>query len=112
MATRSDPRSLIASMHRHAWPVIGLAAVVFSSWLLYHEVRDLSLHDVVHSLDAISLPRWLLAAAATLAAYGALAWYDRIALLHLRKRLSWPFIALCSFTAYAVAHKSKWGVTR
>ena len=104
MASRSDPRSLVANIRHHAWPAIGIAAVAFSSWLLYHEVRGLSLDDVVDSLNAISWPRWLLAAAATFCAYGALAWYDRIALLHLGKRLSWPFISLCSFTAYAIAH--------
>ena len=42
---------------------------------------------------------------ATLVAYVALAWYDRIALLHLGvKHISWRFIALCSFTTYALAH--------
>jgi uncharacterized membrane protein YbhN (UPF0104 family) len=43
--------------------------------------------------------------AATLVAYAALAWYDRIALIHLGvKHISWAFIALCSFTTYALAH--------
>ena len=26
----------------YVWPVIGLAAVVFSGWLLYHELKGLS----------------------------------------------------------------------
>jgi len=38
-------------------------------------------------------------------AYAALAWYDRIALLHLGVRhISWTFISLCSFTTYALSH--------
>jgi glycosyltransferase 2 family protein len=47
---------------------------------------------------------WLLAAGATLGAYSALAWYDRIALAHLGKKIPWRFITLCSFTTYALAH--------
>src|SRR5690606_26834636 len=47
---------------------------------------------------------WLLAIGATCGAYLALAWYDRIALAHLGKKISWWFITLCSFTTYALAH--------
>src|SRR5262249_7774219 len=47
----------------------------------------------------------VLAILSTLVAYAALAWYDRIALLHLGiKNISWVFISLCSFTTYALAH--------
>ena len=88
----------------YLWPVIGLAAVVFSIWLLYRELRGISLHDVLDSLAAISFHNWLLAGLSTLLAYAALAGYDRIALLHLRRKVRWLFITLCSFTTYALAH--------
>ncbi|HMR33853.1 MAG TPA: YbhN family protein [Geminicoccaceae bacterium] len=91
-------------LRKYGWPVIGAGAVALSLWLLYHELRSLSLDDVVDSLAAISAHRWLLAAVSTVVAYAALAGYDRMALLHLRKKVSWPFVALCSFTAYALAH--------
>jgi len=87
-----------------AWTLIGIAAVLFSSYLLYHEIRDISLAELAHSLNAISVHNWLLAGLATAGAYYALAWYDRIAILHLGKKISWPFITLCSFTTYALAH--------
>jgi len=87
-----------------AWPAIGLGAVAFSSWLLFKELRGLSLADVAASLAAIPLGHWALAALSTLVAYGALAWYDRIGLAHLGRRLSWPFISLTSFTTYALSH--------
>ncbi|HYI89827.1 MAG TPA: UPF0104 family protein, partial [Beijerinckiaceae bacterium] len=81
------------------WPVIGLLAVVVSAWLLYHELRDLSLEALWSSLTAIPAHQYLLAALSTLVAYAALAWYDRIALLHLGIRhISWWFVSLCSFT--------------
>ena len=86
------------------WPVIGIAAVALSSWLLFRELKGLSLADVGAALTAISPGRWLLAVAATGLAYFALAWYDQIALDHLGHRLSWRFIGLVSFTTYALAH--------
>lgn len=88
----------------YVWPVVGLAAVGISAWLLYKELRSISLDDVIDSLSAISAHRWILAALASLVAYAALAGYDRIALLHLRRKISWLFIALCSFTTYALSH--------
>ncbi|MFM8700955.1 MAG: YbhN family protein [Hyphomicrobiales bacterium] len=86
------------------WPLIGSAAVILSGWLLFKEVRSLSAIDVLNSLSAIPLHRWALAVGSTLVAYGALAWYDRIALLHLGKPLGWGFISLVSFTTYALSH--------
>ena len=86
------------------WTLIGLAAVVFSCYLLYKEIRTISLDELQDSHHAISLHNWLLAAGATLGAYFALAWYDRIAIAHLGKKIPWRFITLCSFTTYALAH--------
>ncbi len=88
----------------YIWPIVGLAAVGISAWLLYKELRSISLDDVIDSLKAISMHRWVLAALASLIAYAALAGYDRIALLHLRRKISWVFIACCSFTTYALSH--------
>lgn len=86
------------------WSLVGVGAVIFSCFLLYHEIRDISLDDLADSLWAISHSQWLLAALATTGAYAALACYDRIALKHLGKRISFWFITLCSFTTYALAH--------
>ena len=86
------------------WPLIGVAAVLLSGWLLFNELKSLSAVDVLNSLAAIPLHRWALAVGATLVAYGALAWYARIALLHLGKPLGWGFISLVSFTTYALSH--------
>lgn len=88
----------------YIWPVVGLVAVAFSAYLLYHQLRDISYDDVVDSLQAIPLDGWLLAALATVGAYVALAGYDRLALSHLRKKISWRFISVASFTAYAIGH--------
>ncbi|MCQ4265184.1 hypothetical protein CXK91_21395 [Stutzerimonas stutzeri] len=87
-----------------AWTLFGVSAVLLSGYLLYHEVRNISLAELTGSLQAIGARHWLLAALSTLGAYVALAWYDRIAMAHLGKKISWWFIALCSFTTYALAH--------
>lgn len=88
----------------YIWPVIGLIAVIFAGWLLYRELSGISLKDLSASFAAIPLRNWVGAIAATFVAYGALAWYDRIALMHLGKHLPWPVISLVSFTTYALSH--------
>ncbi len=88
----------------YLWPVIGISAVVLSLWLLFRELRGLSLAEVEAAFAAIPASRWVLAVVSTLVAYLALAWYDRIALFHLGFTLSWRFISAVSFTTYALSH--------
>lgn len=91
-------------VHDVAWPIIGLGAVAVSSWLLFKDLRGLSLASLESALVSISPARWLLAIGSTSLAYAALAWYDRIALLHLGRRIDWRYVAVASFTTYALAH--------
>lgn len=88
----------------YIWPVVGLCAVGFSLWLLYHELRGISVEDVGDGLMAISVRSWVLAALSSIVAYMALAGYDHIALSHLGKKISFAFITVCSFTTYALSH--------
>lgn len=90
----------------YLWPVVGLAAVGFSFWLLHKEFQGNSIADVWETLKAIPPHRYGLALLATAAAYWALAGYDRIALQHLgrAKDISWTYVTLCSFTTYALSH--------
>jgi glycosyltransferase 2 family protein len=110
------------------WPLLGLVAVIWSMDLLYVKLQAEVAGDptvrklladggfwsdirviaiaITAKLSAIPLNGYLLAIASTLVAYAALAWYDRIALIHLGKQrgISWPYIAACSFVTYALAH--------
>ncbi len=90
----------------YVWPVLGLAAVLVSFWLLYREFQGQALGpQLIAAFRAIPPTHYLLALASTIVAYVALAFYDRIALLHLGVRhISWRFIAACSFTTYALSH--------
>lgn len=89
---------------RYFWPVVGLAAVAFSLWLLIHELRGISLDDVWAGIVAIPARGWILAALSSVIAYASLAGYDHIALLHIGKKVSWLFVTFCSFTTYALSH--------
>ncbi|CAN7530138.1 lysylphosphatidylglycerol synthase domain-containing protein [Mesorhizobium amorphae] len=89
---------------RYLWPVIGIAAVVFSLLLLWHELRGVSIDDVWDGIVAIPMRGWLLAGLSSVIAYASLAGYDHIALLHIGKKVSWLFVTFCSFTTYALSH--------
>lgn len=110
------------------WPAVGLIAVVMSVRLLYSKLFSEASGDPAVSkildqgglwsdiqtiagviggkLAGIPLESYLLAGLSTLVAYWALAWYDRIALIHLGKErgISWAYIATCSFVTYALSH--------
>jgi len=88
------------------WPVLGMVAVLVAFWLLAREFRGEAVRrDVIEALRAIPPHRYALAALSTFVAYAALAWYDRIALLHLGvKHIGWFFVSVCSFTTYALSH--------
>ena len=110
------------------WPLLGLVAVVMSVRLLYMKLKSeaatdqatralLATSDLWSSikiiggvigakLAAIPPHAYALAFVSTLAAYAALAWYDRIALIHLRKQagISFMYVATCSFVTYALSH--------
>jgi uncharacterized membrane protein YbhN (UPF0104 family) len=91
-------------LKRYFWPVVGLAAVVFSLWLVYREVRELSFEDVYNSLVAIPPHRLALSVLGAVVAYSAIAGYDHVALVHIGRRVSLLFVSLCSFTTYALSH--------
>lgn len=106
---------------------VGLV-VGWSLWLLYSKLRGEVATDPVasellasggfwvsiqviaesigRSIGNVSATGYMLASLSAVTAYIALAWYDRIALIHLNKHrdISWPFIASCSFVTYALGH--------
>ncbi|WP_455475191.1 lysylphosphatidylglycerol synthase transmembrane domain-containing protein [Bartonella sp. B17] len=86
------------------WPFIGILAMLISIRILYTKLSAISFSDVLERLSNLSAQHWLLAILCSLIAYAALAGYDRIALQHLGHKISWVFIAICSFTTYALSH--------
>jgi len=89
---------------KYIWPLIGVIAMILALWILYNKLSGISPDDVLARLGDLSAQHWFLAIFFSCLAYAALAGYDRIALKHLGKKISWAFIALCSFTTYALSH--------
>jgi glycosyltransferase 2 family protein len=117
---------------RHAKKTLWLLGVglvvIWSLWLLYSKLLAevatdpvakalidsgslqtnfaVILDMIVRSVVAVSAQAYILAGLSALAAYAALAWYDRIALIYLNRHrgISWPYIATCSFVTYALGH--------
>lgn len=95
---------VMQGLKKYGWAFIGLIAMLISIYLLYNKLQNISLEDIIARLRALSFRHWALAAFFALVSYAALAGYDRIALRHLGKHISWLFITLCSFTTYALSH--------
>jgi glycosyltransferase 2 family protein len=127
-AETKAPRSAFKRLMDVVWPLLGLLAVVWSVRLLYVKLQaevaadpairklldegglwaDLKVIASVIGDKLVAIPpeAYGLAFLSTLFAYAALAWYDRIALIHLerQKGISWLYISVCSFVTYALAH--------
>ncbi|WP_455478299.1 lysylphosphatidylglycerol synthase transmembrane domain-containing protein [Bartonella sp. B10] len=86
------------------WPFVGILTMLISIRILYIKLSAISFSDVLGRLSDLSTHHWLLACLCSFIAYAALAGYDRIALQHLGHKISWIFIAICSFTTYALSH--------
>lgn len=112
----------------YLWPLIGLVAVIWSVDLLWDKLKTEAGTDAAilarleqgglwdnivivasrigQKIAVIPSDAFFHAGLATLVAYAALAWYDRIALIHLgrEKGISWLYISVCSFVTYALSH--------
>lgn len=86
------------------WPLIGVAAISVSFWLLAKELRGMSWDALWARITEISGGNWLLISICTLGCYLILAAYDSLALKHLGRKVSYGFVALCSLTTYALSH--------
>ncbi len=110
------------------WPAIGIAAVIWSVRLLYLKLKaeaatnpliraTLDQGDVFANIGTIArvigariaaIPPegFALAGLSAVVAYLALGWYDKLALIHLKKDrgIGFPYIATTAFVTYALAH--------
>jgi uncharacterized membrane protein YbhN (UPF0104 family) len=102
--SQGEPLQKPRAWVEYVWSAVGFIAVLIAFYMLYGLLAHTSPHDVSRAFTQIPPHRWVLAIGGTLLAYAALAWYDRIALLHLGKPLNWLFISLTSFTTYALSH--------
>lgn len=86
------------------WPLVGIGAISVSFWLLAQELRGMSWDALWARITEISAHNWLLISICTLGCYLILAAYDSLALKHLKRKVNYSFVALCSLTTYALSH--------
>lgn len=126
--TESSTHRWLPIAKKILWLCVVFGVIAWSLWLLYAKLRGEVATDplareqlasgsfwvslgviaesIGRSISDVPATGYGLAALSALLAYIALAWYDRIALIHLdrEREISWPFIASCSFVTYALGH--------
>ncbi|OAG74851.1 Inner membrane protein YbhN [Gluconobacter japonicus] len=84
--------------------VVGLVLLVAAVVVIWRELRHLSLHDIVRSLGDIPSGALLAGAGATFLSYFILSFYDRLACLHVRAKVSFQRSAFAAFCSYVLSH--------
>jgi uncharacterized membrane protein YbhN (UPF0104 family) len=84
--------------------LLGLLLFAGALWILYHELKDYSLHDTLQTLHNLAGPRLFGALALTLLSYLIMTGYDTLALSYIQHPLGYRKIALASFISYAMSN--------
>jgi phosphatidylglycerol lysyltransferase len=101
--TRPEPAGERATTMRWLTPVLMLALLAASAWVLHDALHDYRYRDIVQRVWAIPGPSLVLALALTIAAYAALPGYDAVGLLYVRHPIPLRKVAFGSFIAYGLS---------
>ncbi len=85
-------------------PLLGLLLFAGAIYAVQKEFRHLSLAQIRDSMAAIPTASLVLAAGFTLLSYAILSFYDRLAVLHVGRRLSIGRTAFAAFCSYVLSH--------
>lgn len=83
--------------------IIGLAALIAAGFFLYRRFRTLDYAEVAHYLRSLDRMRLLIIFFWTTVSYLILTGYDWLSLRFLKKRISYPRVALASFVGYSIS---------
>src|SRR5437773_12511837 len=97
----ASSRSSRSIRQRVIGAAIGVLLFAHAGFVLWSELREHSLHELVAELHAFPRIRLLLALAATVLGYLALVVYDVISLAALGHRLPFRSVAYAAFLGYA-----------
>src|SRR5262245_52827601 len=89
-------------------PVVAIVAFAAAVVLLYRELKDHSLQEILEAVEAIPLHRILLAMGLTVVNYLILSGYDGLAVRYLRRPLKLSRVMLVAFVGYAMSHNLTW----
>jgi len=86
----------------------GIFFFILAAGMLYWQLRNYSLRDIVHAIMAIPLTNLALACVACLAGYFALALYDYLALNYVgeNKKVSWWKWMLAGMLGFAISNNA------
>jgi phosphatidylglycerol lysyltransferase len=84
--------------------LLGLLLFAGALWILYHELKDYTLHDILQTFHNLAGPRLFGALALTLLSYLIMTVYDTLALSYIQHPLGYRKIALASFISYAMSN--------
>src|SRR5262249_31254430 len=98
---------------RHRWkhwigPIVAIAAFIAAALLLYFELKDHSLWDILDAVEAIPRSRIALAIGLTALNYMILSGYDGLAVWYLGRPLPPLRVMLVAFVGYAMSHNLTW----
>ncbi|MCQ8277261.1 lysylphosphatidylglycerol synthase domain-containing protein [Acetobacteraceae bacterium KSS8] len=85
-------------------PMLGLFLLVGAIYAVHNEFRHLSPGRIRATLGEIPSRALLLSAGFTLLSYFVLSFYDRLAVLHVGRRLSFGRTAFAAFCSYVLSH--------
>lgn len=83
--------------------LIGLVALIAAGFFLYRRFRTINIAEVADYLRSLDHIRLLTILVWTAASYFILTGYDRLALRFLKKKISYPRVALASFVGYSIS---------
>jgi uncharacterized membrane protein YbhN (UPF0104 family) len=89
-------------------PVVAIVAFAAAVVLLYLELKDHSLQEILEAVRAIPLHRILLAMSLTVLNYLILSGYDGLAVRYLKRPLHLSRVMLVAFVGYAMSHNLTW----
>jgi uncharacterized membrane protein YbhN (UPF0104 family) len=89
-------------------PIVAIVAFAAAVVLLYRELKDHSLQEILKAVKAIPLHRILLAMGLTVVNYLILSGYDGLAVRYLRRPLKLSRVMLVAFVGYAMSHNLTW----
>ncbi len=85
-------------------PLFGLLLFSTALWVLHHQLKAFHVHNIVHSLHALSGRSLFFSVSLTIVGYLIMTGYDTLALRYIRHSLSYSKIALASFIGYAFSN--------
>jgi phosphatidylglycerol lysyltransferase len=89
---------------RHIPALLGVVLLCGAIYVVQREFRHINVRDVGHALAAIPRRSLLLSALVTVASYGVLTFYDKLATIYAGHHVSYVRAAFASFCACALAH--------